>query len=314
MGYQSTEKGEFALVEDLQVPLFGDDLLMFNNVVAEEQLDHDDVAIYALRQLTMAHCPPGTRTMIIDELTDQQKTQDMPAREHNRAFRKLDTYVIFIDESEFRPNVDCNRLYRITSRIPIEWQVKISRLSRSRGLAGVVKRLSTKQLSSAPLSSSSAPFSLVSSAPLLQSSALLSSTRLRSAQYEVGEGCVLLTYVIPCAILPRATLWATPATPDSEYLQVFPDETCTSLGKSQFARVFARVTSLEYAGTTPQTKTVHFSSQALGLWSLTASSLLSDFGFESLPVTTLPPAAQTCLEHAEIWANWINVTATPSGF
>ncbi|KAJ8527398.1 hypothetical protein ON010_g14865 [Phytophthora cinnamomi] len=32
---------------------------------------------------------------------------------------------------------------------------------------------------------------------------------------------------------------------------------------------------------------------ALGLWALTASSLLSDSGFESLPVTTLPPADQT---------------------
>ncbi|KAE9005770.1 hypothetical protein PR003_g2084 [Phytophthora rubi] len=52
MGYQSTEEDQFAFVEDLQVLLFDDDLLMFNDVVAEEQLDHVDVAIYALHATT----------------------------------------------------------------------------------------------------------------------------------------------------------------------------------------------------------------------------------------------------------------------
>ncbi|GMF64062.1 unnamed protein product [Phytophthora fragariaefolia] len=36
MGYQITEEDQFAFVEDLQVLLFDDDLLMFNDVVAEE--------------------------------------------------------------------------------------------------------------------------------------------------------------------------------------------------------------------------------------------------------------------------------------
>ncbi|KAE9356021.1 hypothetical protein PF008_g3792 [Phytophthora fragariae] len=98
MGYQSTEEDQFAFVEDLQVLLFDDDLLMFNDVVAEEQLDHVDVAIYALRRLTMVHCPPGTRTMIIDELMDLRKTQSMSVREYSRAFRKLNRYITFIDE------------------------------------------------------------------------------------------------------------------------------------------------------------------------------------------------------------------------
>ncbi|OWY92288.1 hypothetical protein PHMEG_00038773 [Phytophthora megakarya] len=127
MGYQNTEEDQFAFVEDLQVLLFDDDLLMFNDVVVEEQLEHVDVAIHSLRRLTMVHCPPGTRTLIIDELTDLRKTA--------RAFRKLNRYLTFIDENEAIPEADCVRMYK--SGMPIEWQIEVSRLSRSWDFAGL---------------------------------------------------------------------------------------------------------------------------------------------------------------------------------
>ncbi|KAJ8558974.1 hypothetical protein ON010_g8474 [Phytophthora cinnamomi] len=138
VGYQSTEEDQFAFVEDLQALLVDDDLLMFNDAVAEEQLDHVDAAIHALRQLTLAHCPPGTRTIIIDELSNLRKTQAMSVREYSRAFKKLNRYITFIDDSEPIPQADCVRIYK--NGMPIEWQIEVSRLSRSWDLAGLERQ------------------------------------------------------------------------------------------------------------------------------------------------------------------------------
>ncbi|EGZ16401.1 hypothetical protein PHYSODRAFT_507591, partial [Phytophthora sojae] len=60
--------------------------------------------------------------MIIDELMDLRKTQSMSVREYSRAFRKLNRYITFIDESEPIPETDCVRMYK--SGMPIEWQIE----------------------------------------------------------------------------------------------------------------------------------------------------------------------------------------------
>ncbi|ETP27684.1 hypothetical protein F442_23039 [Phytophthora nicotianae P10297] len=108
-------------VEDVQVLLQDDDLLMFNEIVAEEQLTSTNVALQALRRLTTVHCPPGTRALIMDELA--------------RNFRKLLRMIPFVEENDPVPEADLTRMSK--TGMPNDWQLELNRHARTWDLASM---------------------------------------------------------------------------------------------------------------------------------------------------------------------------------
>eukprot|EP00644_Phytophthora_capsici_P009906 jgi/Phyca11/18674/fgenesh1_pg.PHYCAscaffold_39_\ len=129
MGYSHSEQDQLDFVEDVQVLLQDEDLLMFNDFVADDLLTNGNVAIQALRQLTTVHCPPGTRALIMDELTQMKKPRTMSVRMYARNFRKLLRMITFVEENEPVPEADLVRMFK--SGMPIEWQLELNRHART---------------------------------------------------------------------------------------------------------------------------------------------------------------------------------------
>ncbi|KAE9036994.1 hypothetical protein PR001_g8574 [Phytophthora rubi] len=129
MGYSQNDADQLDFVEDVQVLLHDDDLLLFNETVAEEQYVSNNVAIQALRRLTAVHCPPGTRALIMDQLTQTKKTRTMTVREYARNFRKLLRMIPFVKENEPVPEADLVRMFK--SAMPVDWQLQLNRHART---------------------------------------------------------------------------------------------------------------------------------------------------------------------------------------
>ncbi|KAE9019769.1 hypothetical protein PF011_g5690 [Phytophthora fragariae] len=105
MGYSQNDADQLDFVEDVQVLLHDDDLLLFNETVAEEQYVSNNVAIQALRRLTAVHCPPGTRALIMDQLIQTKKTRTMTVQ------------------------ADLVRMFK--SAMPVDWQLQLNRHART---------------------------------------------------------------------------------------------------------------------------------------------------------------------------------------
>ncbi|ETP46012.1 hypothetical protein F442_07686 [Phytophthora nicotianae P10297] len=134
MGYTHSDEDQLDFVEDVQVLLQDDDLLMFNEIVAEERLTSTNVALQAFRRLTAVHCPPGTRALIMDELVQAKKTRTMTVREYARNFRKLLRMIPFVEENDPVPE-DLTRMFK--TGMPIDWQLELNRHARTWDLASM---------------------------------------------------------------------------------------------------------------------------------------------------------------------------------
>ncbi|KAG1687228.1 hypothetical protein DVH05_001396 [Phytophthora capsici] len=68
-----TQEAQFSLADDMQSLLFEEDLRQSNDVVREETQIRPDIVVAGIRQLTMRHCPSGTRDLLMDELAQLRK-------------------------------------------------------------------------------------------------------------------------------------------------------------------------------------------------------------------------------------------------
>ncbi|ETL80447.1 hypothetical protein L917_19062 [Phytophthora nicotianae] len=130
MGYTLEQGDQWALAEDLQVLLFDEDLRFFNDVFREEAEFRPNITVVALSQLTVRHCPPGTRGVLMEELIQLKKTMSKSVRDYSREFRTLLRMIPFLEhgENEAVPEADVVRMYRMG--MPINWQVEFHRISR----------------------------------------------------------------------------------------------------------------------------------------------------------------------------------------
>ncbi|KAF4129342.1 hypothetical protein GN958_ATG21606 [Phytophthora infestans] len=63
---------------------------LVNEIVAEEQLTVNNVALTALRWLPSVHCPPGAWVAIVDQLMQLKKTRTVIVREYAHRYMYAD--------------------------------------------------------------------------------------------------------------------------------------------------------------------------------------------------------------------------------
>ncbi|KAL3664806.1 hypothetical protein V7S43_009986 [Phytophthora oleae] len=121
MGYSQSDDDQLDFVEDIQVLLLhDDDLMMFNDIVGEEQMMTTKVAIHALRRLIVVHCPPRTRALIMAQLVLMKKLRTRSVREYARNFRKLLRMIQFLEENE--PVLEADVVCMFKNGMPVDWQ------------------------------------------------------------------------------------------------------------------------------------------------------------------------------------------------
>ncbi|DBA01732.1 TPA: LOW QUALITY PROTEIN: hypothetical protein N0F65_010142 [Lagenidium giganteum] len=125
-----TTNGEHdAFVEDVQLLLADEDLSAFNDIVNEEVAFRENVADYALRYLTSIHCPPGTRELLMEEISKLRKPRKLTVRGYAQQFRGL-----FLEHGENEPILEADLVRMFKSGMSIDWQVEVNRISRRHNL------------------------------------------------------------------------------------------------------------------------------------------------------------------------------------